>query len=158
MSKNGPCPCTSGKAYGACCGPLHDGTREPQVAEEVVRSRYAAFALGNIAYLIKTQHADHPDRGKPAEQVELALRIASQTFKYMGLVIIETRAADRDGISQVLYLARIFRKGSDVSFVELADFLHGGTGLRYRNSKTMDASGMRVPPPELTIDSFKPTD
>jgi SEC-C motif-containing protein len=156
MGKNDPCPCSSGKAYAGCCAKLHDREREPQVGEELVRSRYSAFALGKVDYLYDTLHEDHPDKGKPRDQVLFALRTASQSFKYMGLVIIESAPADRDGQSRVLYLARIFRKGQDVSFIELADFVHDGKGLRYRNGRTMDAPGMRVPPPDLTIANFKP--
>ena len=157
MGRNDPCPCSSGKAYAACCAKLHDREREPKVGEELVRSRYSAFALGKIEYLYDTLHEDHPDKGKPREQVLFALRTASQSFKYMGLVIIETEEPDRDRQSRVLYLARIFRKGQDVSFIELAEFLPDAKGLRYRNGRTMDAAGMRVPPPDLTIATFKPS-
>ena len=38
------CPCGSGTAYGACCGPLHDGAPAP-TAEALMRSRYTAYAL-----------------------------------------------------------------------------------------------------------------
>jgi len=157
MGRNDPCPCSSGKAYAACCAKLHDREREPLFGEELVRSRYSAFALGKIDYLYDTLHEDHPDKGKSREQVLFALRTASQSFKYMGLVIIESQPPDRDGQSRVLYLARLFRKGEDVSFIELADFLNDGKGLRYRNGRTMEAAGMRVPPPDLTIANFKPT-
>ncbi len=157
MGRNDPCPCSSGKAYAACCKPLHDNQREPRAGEELVRSRYSAFALGKVEYLYDTLHEDHPDKGKPRDHVMLALRAASQSFKYMGLVIIESEPPDADGVSRVLYLARIFRKGQDVSFIELADFMPSpeGRGLRYRSGRTMDAVGMRVPPPDLTIATFK---
>lgn len=52
-----PCPCGSGKAYGACCGPCHDGSRPAPDAEALMRSRYAAFVLGNAPYLLATWHA-----------------------------------------------------------------------------------------------------
>ena len=156
--KNEPCPCTSGKVYSECCKPLHDGSRQPEQGEELVRSRYAAFALGRVDYLVKTLHEDHPDRSKPPDRIELALRTASASFKYMGLTIIESEPRDRDGACRVLYLARIFRRGQDVSFLELADFLHDGQGLRYRNGRTADASSMRTVPPGLTIATFQPSD
>ncbi len=155
MTRSSPCPCTSGKKYGECCAPFHEGAREPQEPVEVVRSRYSAFALGKIDYLVKTLHADHPDRAKPPEALVFALRTASSSFKYMGLTVVESRPADADGVSRALYLARIFRKGQDVSFVELAEFMHDGTGLRYRAGKTMEASGMKTPPPDLSIDTFR---
>lgn len=156
MAKSDPCPCTSGRPYGDCCAPLHEGLREPQEGEELVRSRYAAFALAKVEYLVKTLHEDHPDRSKPHDRVELALKTASASFKYMGLSILESEPRDRDGACRVLYLARIFRRGQDVSFLELADFLADAKGLRYRNGRTADAVGMRTPPPGLTIATFKP--
>lgn len=38
-----PCPCFSGKPYGECCKPFHDGEKSPQPVE-VMRARYAAYA------------------------------------------------------------------------------------------------------------------
>lgn len=137
-----------------CCAPLHEGVREPQEGEELVRSRYAAFALGKVAYLLRTLHEDHPDRSKPRPQLEAALRAASSAFKYMGLTIVEAEPRDRDGYCRVLYLARIFRRGDDVSFIELAEFLHDGVGLRYRNGRTVEAAGVTTPPAGLAIATF----
>lgn len=119
-----------------------------------MRSRYSAFALGKVDYLLHTLHEDHPDRSKPLERIEQALRAASSAFKYMGLSIVEAEPRDRDGACRVLYLARIFRRGEDVSFLELAEFLHDGVGLRYRNGKTKEAAGMKSPPAGLSIATY----
>lgn len=51
------CPCPSGLPYDECCGPLHDGTRTAGTAEQLMRSRYSAFAVGDAAYLRRTWHA-----------------------------------------------------------------------------------------------------
>lgn len=51
-----PCPCGSGEAYASCCGPLHRGVREAETAVELMRSRYAAFATGEVDYLFRTWH------------------------------------------------------------------------------------------------------
>lgn len=37
------CPCFSGKPYGDCCKPFHDGQKLPQ-PQELMRARYAAYA------------------------------------------------------------------------------------------------------------------
>ena len=58
------CPCHSGRAYDACCGPCHRGAREAEDAVDLMRSRYAAFALGDAAYLWRTLHAEHEDAFK----------------------------------------------------------------------------------------------
>ncbi|MCP5277886.1 MAG: SEC-C domain-containing protein [Thiobacillus sp.] len=51
-----PCPCGSGKPYRDCCGPCHDGSRPAPDAEALMRSRYAAYVLGDADYLLATWH------------------------------------------------------------------------------------------------------
>lgn len=48
------CPCGAGEAYGSCCAPLHRGEREAVTAEQLMRSRYSAFALGEADYLLQS--------------------------------------------------------------------------------------------------------
>lgn len=50
------CPCGSGDAYDACCGPLHRGTRAAGTALALMRSRFSAFALGDQRYLMASWH------------------------------------------------------------------------------------------------------
>src|SRR5678816_980837 len=62
------CPCHSKKRYADCCGPLHKGTRPAATPEELMRSRYSAFALGEVDYLAKTLCKDHPDKTDDAAE------------------------------------------------------------------------------------------
>ncbi|MEU3019478.1 YchJ family metal-binding protein [Nocardiopsis sp. NPDC007018] len=56
-----PCPCGHG-TYGRCCGRLHAGLATAATAEELMRSRYSAFAVGDAAYLLRSWHPDtRPD-------------------------------------------------------------------------------------------------
>ncbi|UOQ60618.1 zinc chelation protein SecC [Leucobacter rhizosphaerae] len=48
-----PCPCGRGVAFGACCDPLHRGEPAP-TAERLMRSRYAAFVVGDAPYLLRS--------------------------------------------------------------------------------------------------------
>ncbi|GAA3821966.1 YchJ family protein [Nocardioides panacisoli] len=52
----GACPCGSGAPYAACCGPLHDGKVPAATAEALMRSRYSAFVVGDVPYLLRTWH------------------------------------------------------------------------------------------------------
>jgi len=70
LGKNGPvfgspCPCGSGQPYDACCGPLHRGSRQAASAIELMRSRYAAYAVGDADYVFRTWHP----RTRPADLV-----------------------------------------------------------------------------------------
>lgn len=55
------CPCGSGMDYEACCEVFHQGTPAP-TAEQLMRSRYTAYALCKLDYLFETHHPDkRPD-------------------------------------------------------------------------------------------------
>jgi SEC-C motif-containing protein len=49
------CPCGLPQPYDACCGRFHRGEAAP-TAELLMRSRFAAFAVGDEAYLLETWH------------------------------------------------------------------------------------------------------
>lgn len=50
------CPCGTGLCYGECCGPLHSGERRAATAEQLMRSRYCAFAVGDTGYVLASWH------------------------------------------------------------------------------------------------------
>jgi SEC-C motif domain protein len=50
------CPCGSGATYDACCGRMHRGATTAATAEELMRSRYAAYAVGDLDYVFRTWH------------------------------------------------------------------------------------------------------
>ncbi|MGZ6792402.1 MAG: YchJ family protein [Mycobacteriales bacterium] len=50
------CPCGSGGTFAACCGPLHAGAAAA-TAEQLMRSRYSAFAVGDTGYLLRSWHS-----------------------------------------------------------------------------------------------------
>ncbi|ADZ68604.1 YchJ family protein [Polymorphum gilvum] len=49
-----PCPCGSGRDIELCCGPFLAGAARPETAEALMRSRYTAYVVGDIAYLKDT--------------------------------------------------------------------------------------------------------
>ena len=51
------CPCCSGKEYKNCCEPFHLNKELPKTPEELMRSRYAAFAMVLPEYLVDTTHS-----------------------------------------------------------------------------------------------------
>ena len=48
------CPCQSQRAYADCCQPFHAQQKLPATAEELMRSRYSAYTLQNIDYIVQT--------------------------------------------------------------------------------------------------------
>ena len=50
------CPCDSGYAFAACCAPYLAGIGWPATALALMRSRYSAYSLGKLNYVLKTWH------------------------------------------------------------------------------------------------------
>ena len=122
------CPCTSGQPYAECCAPFHRGA-EPPTCEALMRSRFAAFALGDGEYLWRTLHPDHPLRARARVEVVRELSRARQKLRYQRLTVHDR---DEDGDrGRVLFTAHVFEKGKDRSFTELSDFVRVDGAWRY---------------------------
>ena len=65
------CPCGTGLPYAECCGRLHDGSATAATAEQLMRSRYSAFAVGDPAYLLVTWH---PSSRPPSLELDPSVR------------------------------------------------------------------------------------
>jgi SEC-C motif-containing protein len=50
------CPCGSGRTYAECCARLHRQTALAETPEELMRSRYAAYAVGDLDHVFRTWH------------------------------------------------------------------------------------------------------
>ena len=52
------CPCTSGKPFAECCEPILTGAEKAKTAEQLMRSRYTAYATGNVDWIVESQSED----------------------------------------------------------------------------------------------------
>ena len=50
------CYCNSNKSFSVCCEPYILGTQKAPTAESLMRSRYSAYCVQNIDYLLATTH------------------------------------------------------------------------------------------------------
>lgn len=71
------CYCGNGAAFTDCCGVYLAGDAIPVTAQQLMRSRYSAYVVGNRPYLLATWHpATRPSRVRPHDaQRWLGLRI-----------------------------------------------------------------------------------
>jgi SEC-C motif-containing protein len=61
------CACGTGSTYDACCGRLHRGAARADTAEELMRSRYTAYAVGRLDHVFRTWHPrTRPDEVTPS--------------------------------------------------------------------------------------------
>jgi SEC-C motif-containing protein len=125
-----PCPCDSGLTYGDCCGPHHqsfergDGPGAP-TPEALMRSRYSAYALGLIDYLLATWHPST----SPGE-LELS------PVKWLGL---EVRHAAMSGDAGVVeFVARLKDSGKAQRMHEISRFVREAGQWYYIDGQVPD--------------------
>jgi len=138
------CPCGGG-AYGSCCGPLIAGEQFALTAEQLMRSRFSAFALGAtvpeaIEHLLRT----HPETGQSAAARRKALKESCRNIQRLslkvldcqdgspldqhGTVTFEARWRDHDHLEGVLRECSRFARGESGEWLYL-EALSLGDGL-----------------------------
>ncbi|RAP60068.1 hypothetical protein A6B37_23625 [Achromobacter sp. HZ01] len=109
------CPCGSSQAYPECCGRWHDGPLALQApsAEALMRSRYSAFVLDKLPYLLATWHPST----RPA-----ALEPNPPDLKWLGLTVKQARDQGADHAT-VEFVARSRQAGRAHRLHELSRFV-----------------------------------
>lgn len=115
-SKN--CPCGQPKTLGECCGRFITDGEAPATAEELMRSRYTAFALHEVDYIVQTHHPD--TRGEVNRD---EIKRWSEGARWLGLEILRTEDG-QPGEDQgwVEFIARFAEKGETKTHHELSFF------------------------------------
>lgn len=93
------CPCGSGHSLQACCGRFHPGgslAGQAPTAELLMRSRYSAFVLDQLDYLLATWHPST----RPA-----SLAPNEPGLRWLGLTVRQHTVLDADH-AQVSFVAR----------------------------------------------------
>jgi len=115
------CPCgggSEGASYARCCRPLHRQERAAATAEQLMRSRYSAFALAEIEYLLRTQPSEEP---MPARR--RSLEASCRKLRWVGLEIVATEAGGADDLDgTVTFLAHYSAAGKRGTLRECSRF------------------------------------
>lgn len=123
------CPCGAG-AYAACCAPLIRGQQLASTAEQLMRSRYSAFALagvepGAIDHLLRT----HPEPVPDGRQRRRELLAACGQTRWLGLTVLASEAGGPgDAEGTVEFQARWSRRGRSGVLEERSRFGRGPQG------------------------------
>lgn len=118
MKSTDQCLCHSGKTFGACCEPILKKGVQPKTAEELLRARYSAFALGEIDYIVNTHHSKTRGEVKRSEIEEW-----SKNSQWLGLEVLNKEAgepADDKGV--IIFHAKYSIDGKENDHYEKSFF------------------------------------
>ena len=111
------CPCTSGEKYQSCCGQYISTKVHPPTAEALMRSRYTAYAIGEIEYLPRTlpllDRKNFDRRG--AKQW-------SEQAKWLGLEVISVKEMNQGTKATVEFKAKFQIGDEELEHHEISRF------------------------------------
>ena len=136
------CPCSSGQAYDACCQPFVSGQRQAPTAAALMRSRYTAYALGEIDYLASTHDPETKDEFNKDDA-----RSWSEKATWQGLEILATEGGGADeGFGTVEFIARYAMEGQNIEHHEISEFRRDGATWYFRDGKEVPITVRRDEP------------
>lgn len=117
------CICCSGKPYSECCKPLHDGEKYALTAEQLMRSRYTAFAMNNADYIKQTW-----DKHTCPDSVDFA----NDVTQWERLEIVETKKGGvEDNKGLVHFKAYYTQHGKQQVLNEISRFVKNSSRWYY---------------------------
>jgi len=136
------CPCGMGFKYIECCQPFHRKESNAPTAEKLMRSRYSAYAVGDIDYLERT----NLPAGRETFDREGSERWSS-TSKWLGLEIVSTQEGQpKDPFGQVEFKARYERQGKEHVYYEVGLFEQIDSVWYYKEPKDLHQQVRRTEP------------
>jgi SEC-C motif-containing protein len=123
--------------------PVIKGERKPETPEELMRSRYAAYVLGEVDYIIESVH---PDERKDVDRK--TTEIWSRKAKWDRLEIISTSGGgENDEKGEVEFKAHFEMNGLKQSHHEKAEFArHNGRWYFVEGEQVAQAPVVREGP------------
>src|SRR5262245_40450154 len=121
------CACGVGESFDACCGRFIRGDAMPETAVELMRSRYAAYTVNDLGYLLGTHDPATVDSVDPKVMAAWAKKA---TFESLEILSTELGGVDDDeGI--VEFVARYSQDGTAFTHHERSRFRKNGSRWYY---------------------------
>ena len=127
-----PCPCTSKRTFDRCCEPYLAGRAAPETAEQLMRSRFTAYALGKAEYLAATTAAREREKLDVDE-----LRRYCRAVRCISMQVLGTRGGGPwDESGEVEFHAKLLIDGKRMLHWERSRFIREDGRWAYVDGET----------------------
>lgn len=119
---NSNCPCGKEKSYAICCGRFIDGGEIAKTPEQLMRSRFTAYALGGRGEYLLATWFPATAKGLTAEELSLR-RVDWQQLE----VIDKSQQGDTASVEFKAYFLQLHEEGECEVMHEISEFtrVHG---------------------------------
>jgi len=112
------CPCGSKKSLTECCETIIQGKQPAKTPEALMRSRYTAYALGDMEYIAETMRGEATKAFDPKSALEW-----SQNATWLGLEVIDAPSIKEDeNVGFVEFIAHYIYNHKQQSVHERSEF------------------------------------
>ncbi len=134
---NHDCLCGSQQHYVNCCGPLHLGKKHAATPEQLMRSRYVAYALKNAEYIYQT-YAKNKRAANPVKQIA----DFANSCRFTQLEIITSAHDEHHGM--VEFCAGYFYQNLYCQLHEKSSFIKENGEWRYTDGEIYPVADIKV--------------
>lgn len=127
------CPCGSGNSYANCCEPIIIGKINAPTAVSLMRSRYVAFTLANVDYLMLSHHSS----SRPNKERKSISKWA-KSVKWIGLNILNCQDGQQTDIRGTVEFKALFVEDGILSHI------HEKSLFQLENGKWVYVSGQML--------------
>lgn len=111
-SSAAPCPCGSGSELRHCCGPVIADPSAAQTAEQLMRSRYTAFATGEARHLLASHKAS---AGQFSDRQVEQLKAEMIGQEWLGLRILDSEQGQNPDKTGIVEFTAYYRDTSEAN-------------------------------------------
>lgn len=124
------CPCNPLRKFDICCQPLILGKDNAKTAEQLMRSRYSAYVVADINYLMNS----HYPQTRPTKERKSILKWA-KSVQWLGLQIISMKKGELHDNEGYVEFKALFMTDSKV------ESIHENSYFMKENNKWYYKSG-----------------
>lgn len=131
------CYCCSNKLFSQCCQPFVEGMRLPQTAEQLMRSRFTAYAIHRYDYALNTY-----SREKRSTLSVTQLEESAAGAVWFALSVMPSQTVSLDNESDMVEFTAYYFEGKSLfQLHETSSFLKEEGRWRYHDGVLADDCG-----------------
>ena len=134
------CPCCSGQNYNDCCGPYLSGDKTPATPEQLMRSRYSAYANADADYIFSTMQGSALKRADREETKRWAASV-----EWLKLEVLAAPPANADQ-GMVEFIAYYREQGLEKTLHECSQFIKKNQRWYYIDGKQLNSQAAKQTP------------
>ncbi|PQJ32370.1 Sec-C motif domain protein [Nonlabens arenilitoris] len=107
------CPCDTQRLYKNCCAIAHHQINDVATAQQLMRSRYSAFVIGDIDFLQRSHHSSM----RPSKKEAREIKQWTQSVDWIKLEVLQTNKGLKNDLTGTVEFKAYFMENGRVDVI-----------------------------------------